>query len=532
MSRRLRALLAVLCAFGIASAVTVTVLGTTGTAAGAATANPVGYLDSATIKGAVVSYSGWAVDPSVTGVVRVVVTLDRVPVASALANGARPDVAKSHPAYGPNRGFKGSLTLPAGRHGLCFIAGNLAAGADFNITCKGFVVPRIVGPTTTTAATWKPTGNLDAIGYTAKTRLLSVQGWTLDPGTWAATDVDLMINGRSYGSALANKSRPDLAARYRGYGPYHGFAYTMQAPLPPGNYLICAVAINTAAGGNTILPCRMLSVAPVGDPESLNVALTATAAAAIQAQAIKTGAARAASFPATANSATRISIATRALLDQAAGRIAKPPAVKGIPAFVAATPAKAVDEQAVMGATQSLGTYPASKTGGRAGASRSLQVYANDSVGAPGGAGVGLIGAAPVLAANGKTVHPALPGYPAGYRPLRAQVAIDAALAHIGDPYVWAAAGPTTFDCSGLTQWAWAKAGVSLTHYTGSQAVQGVRVGVNQLLPGDLVLFGSDLHHVGMYLGAGYMLDAPDTGAYVRVDKISWFGDFSLAVRP
>jgi cell wall-associated NlpC family hydrolase len=46
------------------------------------------------------------------------------------------------------------------------------------------------------------------------------------------------------------------------------------------------------------------------------------------------------------------------------------------------------------------------------------------------------------------------------------------------------------------------------------------------------VLFGSDLHHVGMYLGAGYMLDAPYTGAYVRVDKISSFGDFTLAVRP
>jgi peptidoglycan DL-endopeptidase CwlO len=115
---------------------------------------------------------------------------------------------------------------------------------------------------------------------------------------------------------------------------------------------------------------------------------------------------------------------------------------------------------------------------------------------------------------------------------MRAEVAIDAALAHIGDPYVWAAAGPSTFDCSGLTQWAWAKAGVGLGHYTGSQAVQGVRVAANQLLPGDLVLFGRDLHHVGMYLGAGYMLDAPDTGAYIRVDKISWFGDFSLAVRP
>jgi cell wall-associated NlpC family hydrolase len=276
----------------------------------------------------------------------------------------------------------------------------------------------------------------------------------------------------------------------------------------------------------------LLTVRPLGTPAALNVATNAEAAAAIQAQAITSGAARAASFPAGANSATRIAIAARALLQQAAGRSSRPPAVRGIPAFAVASPSRVVDEQAVMGKRPSLGTYPAVKKGGRTGISRSLQSYANDALPTPGAAGDGIFGAAPLLAPDGKTVHPSLPGYPAGYPRLRAEVAIDAALAHIGDPYVWAAAGPGTFDCSGLTQWAWAKAGVSLGHYTGSQAVQGVRVQPNQLLPGDLVLFGGNLHHVGMYLGAGYMLNAPDTGAYIRVDKISSFGDFSLAVRP
>src|SRR5437870_26172 len=84
------------------------------------------------------------------------------------------------------------------------------------------------------------------------------------------------------------------------------------------------------------------------------------------------------------------------------------------------------------------------------------------------------------------------PRGPAGYRKLRAEVAVDTALEQLGKPYVWAAAGADTFDCSGLTQWAWGKAGVDLYHYTGSQAVQGVRVMANQLLPGDLVLFGGD----------------------------------------
>ena len=127
-----------------------------------------------------------------------------------------------------------------------------------------------------------------------------------------------------------------------------------------------------------------------------------------------------------------------------------------------------------------------------------------------------------MLPGNGRTVRPVLPGYPAGYRKLRAEVAVDNALEQLGKPYVWAAAGADTFDCSGLTQWAWGKAGVDLYHYTGSQAVQGVRVMANQLLPGDLVLFGGDLHHVGMYLGGGSMIHAPHTGSYVQIVPVYW----------
>ena len=125
-----------------------------------------------------------------------------------------------------------------------------------------------------------------------------------------------------------------------------------------------------------------------------------------------------------------------------------------------------------------------------------------------------------------------LPAFPAGYTPLRAEVAVDQALAVLGTPYVWDAAGPSSFDCSGLTMWSWQHAGVALHHYTGDQVNEGARVAPNQLLPGDLVLFGSDLHHVGMYLGAGYMIDAPDTGDVVKVQRVADDGDFAVAVRP
>jgi cell wall-associated NlpC family hydrolase len=532
MPRSHAAGLTALCASALAATCLTVVAFASNSTAAVSAHNPRGAVDSFTLNGALVSFNGWVADPDLSGRVRVVVMLDGSAVRSTLANRLRPDVAKVFPRFGSLRGFSGSLALPTGKHTVCLIAGDLGVGSDTQLRCAALTVLASGTGTVSVISSRKAIGNVEGYSYSPATQTLSVHGWALDPDTRSPTYVDMMVDGQSFGSAVAGGPRPDVARKYPSSGSTHGFSYTMQAPISPGNYRLCAVAINNAAGGNTILPCKVLTVRPLGSPASLNVATNATAAAAIQAQAIRSGAARASSFPAGANSATRIALAARALLQQAAGRSTRPPAVNGIPAFAVASPSRVVDEQAVMGPRPSLGSYPAVKTGGRTGISRSLQFYANDALWTPGASGDGIFGAAPLLAANGSTVHPSLPGYPAGYSKLRAEVAIDAALAHIGDPYVWAAAGPGTFDCSGLTQWAWAKAGVSLAHYTGSQAVQGVRVQPNQLLPGDLVLFGGNVHHVGMYLGAGYMLDAPDTGAYVRVDKISWFGDFSLAVRP
>ena len=101
------------------------------------------------------------------------------------------------------------------------------------------------------------------------------------------------------------------------------------------------------------------------------------------------------------------------------------------------------------------------------------------------------------------------------------------AQAQIGKPYQWGAAGPGTFDCSGLTLMAWAQAGVNLLHYTGFQWAETSRVPLGQLQPGDLVFYGvdgPDSHHVGLYIGNDLMIDAPHTGAYVRYDNIYSFG--------
>jgi peptidoglycan DL-endopeptidase CwlO len=112
-----------------------------------------------------------------------------------------------------------------------------------------------------------------------------------------------------------------------------------------------------------------------------------------------------------------------------------------------------------------------------------------------------------------------------------ARVAVEWAYRELGKPYVWGAAGPDSFDCSGLTQYVWGKAGVYLDHYTGSQWNEGQHVSQSQLQPGDLVFFGSDLHHVGIYVGNGNMIEAPHSGADVRVAPYDR-PDYAGAIRP
>lgn len=100
--------------------------------------------------------------------------------------------------------------------------------------------------------------------------------------------------------------------------------------------------------------------------------------------------------------------------------------------------------------------------------------------------------------------------------------ALRAALSKRGDPYVWGAAGPSAFDCSGLVTWAYAQVGVHLDHYTGLQWNEGQHISRSQLQPGDLVFFFSNLSHVGMYIGNGLMVDAPAFGQTVQVQPVFW----------
>jgi len=152
--------------------------------------------------------------------------------------------------------------------------------------------------------------------------------------------------------------------------------------------------------------------------------------------------------------------------------------------------------------------------------------------------------AAPPFTGRPSAPVPSLPGSGA------AATAVGWAFREIGVPYSWGggdATGPTRgfaqgadtvgFDCSGLTLFAWAHAGVDLGHYTGSQWTTGSHIAQSDLVPGDLVFFATDtadpatIHHVGMYIGGGNMISAPHTGDVVRVASVAGFGGYIGAVR-
>ncbi|WP_030262953.1 NlpC/P60 family protein [Streptomyces sp. NRRL B-24484] len=103
----------------------------------------------------------------------------------------------------------------------------------------------------------------------------------------------------------------------------------------------------------------------------------------------------------------------------------------------------------------------------------------------------------------------------------RAAAALAAAISRIGSPYVYGSTGPATFDCSGLMYWSWRQAGVTLPRTSQAQAHAGRRVSLSEARPGDLVIFYSDMHHVGMYAGGGVVVHAPYPGARVRYESVS-----------
>nr|WP_239028879.1 NlpC/P60 family protein [Pseudonocardia acidicola] len=119
---------------------------------------------------------------------------------------------------------------------------------------------------------------------------------------------------------------------------------------------------------------------------------------------------------------------------------------------------------------------------------------------------------------NGPTISaPVLPilGTGVGVR------ALKAAATQLGKPYQWGATGPNSYDCSGLTSWAFRQAGITLPRSSSQQATVGQPVSWDQLQPGDLVFYYHPVSHVGIYAGDGKFINAPQTGDVVRYQTVS-----------
>ena len=126
---------------------------------------------------------------------------------------------------------------------------------------------------------------------------------------------------------------------------------------------------------------------------------------------------------------------------------------------------------------------------------------------------------------------PAPAAAPASGGSSAAQTAVDTAMAQLGDPYVWAAAGPDAFDCSGLVQFAYAAAGIQLPHSSSMQSTMGSPVARSALLPGDLVFFYSPVSHVGIYIGNGQMVHASTSGEPVKTASVDSMPSYNNARR-
>lgn len=216
---------------------------------------PVGAIDRATVTGpGAVRVAGWAIDPDTAASIGVHIDVNGRRVTTVTADRRRSDVALAKPGYGTDHGFVVDLTdLPGGRHTVCATGVDATGDPD-----------RLVGCISVTTPGGNPFGRIDRL---APSWLfpLEVRGWAIDPDTADPIAVHLYVNGVFAGATLAQRSRPDLAVAFPGYGDRHGFHLRLP-DLPAGTRTACVYAINVGSGDrNPGLGCVDYTV-PGGDP--------------------------------------------------------------------------------------------------------------------------------------------------------------------------------------------------------------------------------------------------------------------------
>jgi hypothetical protein len=216
---------------------------------------PVGALESVVAGSTGVTAKGWAIDPDTAAPIPVHVYVDATGAAFT-ANVPRTDLPAAWAAYGTGHGFEATMAAEPGTRNVCAYAIN-TSGAPVLLGCRQV---ELTGGIADQGRV--PIGNLEAVRSTAP-RQVSVSGWAIDPDTVAPISVHVYV-GATGTSTTANGDRPDVAAVYPAYGSKHGFSWT--GAVAPGSYNVCAYAINNGSGGNVLLGCSTVTVAPEATP--------------------------------------------------------------------------------------------------------------------------------------------------------------------------------------------------------------------------------------------------------------------------
>jgi hypothetical protein len=205
--------------------------------------SPVGVLESVKVAPGAVTFTGWALDPDTAASSYVYVSAG-TQSQYAVANQARPDVAKFFPAYGPAHGFSTTLTALPGTQTVCATAVNHGSGTHTSLGCRTVTVP-----------TASPIGNLDEM-IVLSGRVLHFSGWAIDPDVPGPVTIWIDVDGQGVRILAANEWRPDIARVFPEAGYEHGFSGG--AILPAGSKKVCIWAVNNARGTNTNMGCRQV----------------------------------------------------------------------------------------------------------------------------------------------------------------------------------------------------------------------------------------------------------------------------------
>jgi hypothetical protein len=214
---------------------------------------PIGWLDSVTAVGTLVTASGWSIDRDTAAPISVQMSVDgRAPTTLAASN-AYANLGIAYPGFGDNHGFTSTMTVPVGTHTVCITAMNDTAGTNRQIGCKQIVV----------SVSSVPFGWMDTMSTSYQQ--VTTSGWTIDPDTVAPISVQLSVDGGGPTTIAASNVYANLGNAYPGYGSNHGFSGTITVPV--GTHSVCVTAVNDAAGGNRVLSCRLVTATsqpPIG----------------------------------------------------------------------------------------------------------------------------------------------------------------------------------------------------------------------------------------------------------------------------